>query len=138
MAEEIADRAALDGLTRDFFGAFTNKQGAPDVARLHRLFLPQAVITKGTGKTCETCDLAGFIEPRWKLLTEGRLLDFEEEEVSGRTEIFGGVAQRFSVYRKAGMLDGRPYAGRGVKMIQFVRLGGEWRISALAWEDEPA
>jgi hypothetical protein len=139
VAEEIAERAGLDELTRDFFGAFTNRGGrAPDVDRLYRLFLPQAVITRRNGETCEICTLPEFIEPRRQLLAGGRLVDFAEEEVSAHTEIFGGIAQRFCVYRKEGMLDGRPYSGRGVKTIQFIRLDGGWRISALAWEDEPA
>jgi hypothetical protein len=131
--------AAIDALTREFFGAFTNKGGVrPDVARLHRLFLPQAVITKRDGNAVEIYDLERFIAPRLKLLTDGSLVEFEEQEESARTEVFGGIAQRWCTYRKAGKLHGRPYAGRGVKTIQFVRLDGAWRISALAWEDEPA
>ena len=139
MDEEIAAEArkAIDELTRTFFGAFTNKCGTrPDVDRLYRLFLPEAVICRRQGEACEIYRLAEFIEPRRRLLTEGRLLDFEERELFGQTEVFGGIAQRFCTYGKAGVLDGRPYAGRGVKTIQFIKLRGEWRISALAWEDE--
>ena len=130
-------QAALDELTRVFFGAFANKHGAPNVDGLRRLFLPQAVITKRSGSTCEVMTVSQFIEPRQWLLTGGTLVDFEEWETSARTEIFGGIAQRFSTYEKAGMMAGQPFTGRGVKTIQFVLLDGEWRISALAWEDEP-
>lgn len=130
-------RAELNEVTRIFFAAFTNRGRAqPQVDALYRLFLPQAVITKRHGASAEVYDLAGFIEPRRKLLTEGSLLDFSEQEVSARTEIFGGIAQRFCTYRKAGVLNGQPFAGGGVKTIQFVQLNGTWRISALAWEDE--
>ena len=129
-------QAALDEVTRGFFGAFTNKHGAPDVDRLHRLCLPQAVITKRSGGACEIMTVQQFIEPRRKLLTGGALTDFEEWETSARTEIFGGIAQRFSTYEKAGVMSGQPFTGRGVKTIQFIQLDGGWRISALAWEDE--
>ena len=139
MAEEIATaQAAIDELTRVFFGAFSNMQGAgPNIDVLYRLFISQAVITKRSGEACEIYDLRGFIEPRRQLLTAGRLVGFEEQEVSARTEIFGGIAQRFCTYRKTGFLDGRAFAGRGVKTIQFIQADGNWKISALAWEDEP-
>lgn len=139
MAEEIATaRAAIEELTQVFFGAFANKHGAgPNIDVLYQLFISQAVITKRSGEACEICDLRGFVEPRRKLLTDGRLVGFEEQEVSGHTEIFGGIAQRFCTYRKAGILDGRAFAGRGVKAIQFIQVDGNWKISALAWEDEP-
>lgn len=139
MAQEIATaRAAIAELTRSFFGAFSNRRGAgPALDVLYRIFIAQAVITKRNDKTCEIWDVRGFIEPRRTLLTGGRLVDFHEEEVSGRTEVFGGIAQRFCTYRKAGILDGRAFAGRGVKTIQFIRVDGDWKISALAWQDEP-
>ena len=131
-------QVALDEVTRVFFGAFTNKHGAPNVDALGKLFIPQAVITKRSSAACEIMTVAQFIAPRLKLLTEGALKDFEEWETSARTEIFGGIAQRFSTYEKAGVIAGQPFTGRGVKTIQFIQLDGEWRISALAWEDEPA
>ena len=131
--------AAIDDVTRVFFAAFTNREGiSPAVDDLYRLFLPQAVITKRTGTVCEIYNLSQFVEPRRKLLTDGSLVDFSEEEVEARTEIFGGIAQRWCTYRKAGVLNGRPFTGRGTKTIQFIQLEGAWRISALAWEDEPA
>lgn len=132
-------RAALDDVTRRFFAAFTNRAGArPAVDDLYRLFLPQAVITKRSGAVCEIYSVAQFVEPRRQLLTGGTLVDFHEEEVTAHTEVFGGIAQRWCTYRKAGVLNGQPFAGRGTKTIQFIQLDGTWRISALAWEDEPA
>lgn len=131
--------AEIDALAREFFGAFTNKGGiAPDMDRLHRILLPQAVIIRRDGAAGEVCNLSQFIAPRLKLLTDGSLVDFAEWEESARTEIHGGLAQRWCVYRKAGVWHGRPFTGCGVKTIQLVRLAGSWRISALAWEDEPA
>ena len=131
-------RAAIDEVTRVFFAAFSNQGGvSPAVDDLYRLFLPQAVITKRGAAGCEIYNLAQFVEPRRQLLMDGSLVDFHEEEVAARTEIFGGIAQRWCTYRKAGVLNGRPFAGRGTKTIQFIQLDGVWRISALAWEDEP-
>jgi hypothetical protein len=53
-----------------------------------------------------------------------------------RTDIFGGIAQRFSLYEKSGVQLGRPFLTRGVKSLQFVRTAEGWKIAAVAWDDE--
>lgn len=124
-------------VTAEFFEAFDNRGGkAADVARIRRLVLPGGVIVKaGPEFTVYTVD--EFIEPRERLLTEGRLVEFSEWETSERTEIAGDIASRFSEYRKSGTLDGEPFEGGGTKTIQFVRTSEGWRIAALAWYDHP-
>ena len=129
----------IDGLVATFYAAFTS---GPDVdARLDALpgvLLPQAVIVR-TGVGAPTVyDVDGFIAPRRALLTAGGLRDFREWEVSGRTDVAGDVAHRFSAYAKTGVQDGTPFAARGTKTLQVVRTADGWRISALAWYDEPA
>ncbi|MEU5096826.1 DUF4440 domain-containing protein [Streptomyces sp. NPDC020996] len=130
-------KTEIDAVTAEFFGAFDNRGGkAADVARIRRLVLPNGVIVKsGPEFTVHTVD--EFIEPRRRLLTDGRLVEFSEWEVSERTEIAGDIASRFSGYRKSGILDGEPYEGGGTKTIQFVRTSDGWRITAFAWYDQP-
>jgi hypothetical protein len=131
------DQAALDVLVREFLDAFSNARGqVPNVRRLYELVLSSAVIVKATGGAPEVYSLRDFVEPRQVLLTGGTLLDFEEAEVSARTHVAGDVAQRYSVYRKAGVQAGRSFETRGVKLWQFVRMPAGWRVSALAWDDE--
>jgi hypothetical protein len=130
-------KAEIDVVTTDFFGAFDNRGGkAADVARIHRLVLPGGVIVK-TGPEFTVYTVDEFIEPRQRLLTDGRLVEFCEWEVSERTEIAGDIASRFSEYRKSGILDGEPFEGGGTKTIQFVRSSADWRIAAFAWYDQP-
>lgn len=131
------DQAAIDRLVTTFFSLFTNADGAtPAVARVYDLCIPEAVIIKAAGGAPEVCGLRNFVAPREALLRGGTLVDFAEVETSAQTDIFGDIAQRRSLYRKSGVLAGRPFATRGVKVFQFVRLGDAWRISALAWDDE--
>ncbi|NUP35011.1 MAG: nuclear transport factor 2 family protein [Streptomycetaceae bacterium] len=130
------DIAALDALTADFFGAFDNRGGKPaDVARVRRLMLPKGVVVI-TGPEFTVLSVDEFVEPREKLLSEGRLAEFSEWETSARTEVVGDLATRFLEYRKSGLLDGEPYEGGGTKTIQYVRTPDGWRISAFAWFDE--
>jgi hypothetical protein len=132
-----ADRAEIESVVRTFFAAFVS--GPECDARLDALpglFLADAVITRTCGLPPAVYDVDGFIAPRRALLTSGALQDFREWEESGRTEVFGDIAQRICTYAKAGVQDGAPFTARGVKMLQFVRTPAGWRISAAAWDDE--
>ncbi|MEV8408004.1 DUF4440 domain-containing protein [Streptomyces niveus] len=130
-------QSEIDAVTAEFFGAFDNRGGkAADVARIRRLVLPDGVIVK-TGPEFTVYSVDEFIEPRERLLTDGRLVEFSEWETSGRTEIAGDIASRFGAYRKSGILDGEPFEGGGTKTIQFVRTPEGWRIAAFAWYDQP-
>ncbi|KUM72856.1 DUF4440 domain-containing protein [Streptomyces griseorubiginosus] len=128
-------KSEIDAVTAEFFGAFDNRGGRnADVGRVRRLVLPEGVIVK-TGPEYTVYTVEGFIEPRLRLLTEGRLVEFSEWETSDRTDIVGDIASRVGTYRKSGILDGEPFDGGGTKTIQFVRTPQGWRIAALAWYD---
>lgn len=130
-------KSEIDLVTAEFFGAFDNRGGrTADVARIKRLVLPAGVIVK-TGPEFTVYTVDEFIEPRRRLLTDGRLVEFSEWETSERTEIAGDIASRFAEYRKSGTLDGEPFEGGGTKTLQFVRTTEGWRIAAVSWYDEP-
>jgi hypothetical protein len=128
------DRAAIAGLVRTFFAAFAS--GAGNIDALRQVFLPEAVIIRTGGGEPTVYDVDGFIAPRRALLAGGALTVFREWELSGRTEVFGDIAQHFCAYAKEGVQDGTPFAARGMKTLQFVRTAAGWRISAVAWDDE--
>ncbi|MGB7196541.1 MAG: hypothetical protein WBD81_24065 [Collimonas pratensis] len=134
---QAADQSEIDALVRAFFSVFTNKNGArPEVDAIHRMFIPQGLIIKCYGDHREIYTLQQFIAPRLQLLTSGQLTDFQEQEVSARTDIFGGIAQRYSVYEKSGVLDGQAFHAYGVKTLQLIRMEDGWKMVSLAWEDE--
>ncbi|MFI6445901.1 DUF4440 domain-containing protein [Kitasatospora sp. NPDC050543] len=130
-------KVEIDVVTAEFFGAFDNRGGrAADVARIRRLVVPGGVIVM-TGPQFTVYTVDEFIEPRQRLLSDGRLVEFNEWETSERTEIAGDIASRFGEYRKSGILDGKPFEGAGTKSIQFVRTSQGWRIASFTWFDRP-
>jgi len=132
-----ADRAAIAGIVRAFFAAFiSGADCAERLDSLRQVFLPEAVIVRTCGGEPAVYGVDSFIAPRQELLSSGALSDFREWELSGHTEVFGDIAQHFCSYAKAGVQDGMPFTGRGMKTLQFVRTSGGWRISAAAWDDE--
>ncbi|MCZ0972096.1 hypothetical protein O1L55_12930, partial [Streptomyces albulus] len=94
----------IDAITAEFFGAFDNRGGkAADVVRIHRLVIPGGVIVL-TGPKYTVYTVDEFVEPRERLLADGRLVEFSEWETSERTEIAGDIAlkwrtktQRFTI-----------------------------------------
>ncbi len=131
------DLTQIAAIVRTFFAAFTS---GPDLeARmdgLRSLFLPAAVIVRTCGGEPTVYGVEDFIAPRRALLSNGTLVDFREWQTDGQTEVFGDIAQHWCSYAKAGIQDGVPFTGRGMKTIQFVRTMDGWRISAASWDDE--
>lgn len=134
---EAEARAAIDAITESFFDLFDNRHGRPPgLEMLHQLVLPGATIVRATDREPELTDVPTFLAPRQRMLTDGTLREFSERELTATTEIFGNVAQRFSLYEKTGIRDGVPFTTRGMKAFQFARTPEGWRICAVAWDDE--
>ena len=131
------DRIEIDKITTVFFDLFTNTNGGiPNLKRIKDLFISNGMIISNTNGDPEIYNLEEFIVPREKMLINGTLTDFSEGEISHRTEIYGNVAHRFSLYEKSGKLNGVDFESKGVKTIQFNKVNEEWKISSVAWSDE--
>src|ERR1700691_1561344 len=131
------DKHCIDALTTEFLGLFSPTPGATvSLQRIHDLFIPQGIIVRTCGPNTEVFSISEFITPRELWLNDGTLMDLCEREEWETTEIFGNVAQRFLAYRKTGVLHGERFDTRGMNTIQFVRKDGDWKMSALAWDDE--
>ncbi len=131
------DRLELNSLTDDFFSIFSNvNQHKPDWDSVYKLCLTETLIIKKIGLSQETYTLQGFITPRKKILSDGTLTEFEENEIADETRIDGCIAQRFSRYKKNGNLNGKWFQEYGRKMFQFVKTKNGWKISALIWQDD--
>jgi hypothetical protein len=130
------DKSEIDKLTNQFFDLFTNVgDRVPNLSQINALFIPEGIVIKNVGGNTEIFTLSTFITPRQRILTDGTLADFQEQELTERTDISGSVAQRFCTYRKSGKLNGKFFENQGVTTIQFVQVNKTWKISAVAWDD---
>lgn len=130
------DRIAINALVTIFFAAFTNTEGSiPNLNAIKKLFIPSGIIINNTDGQCETFNLEAFIAPRQQILQNGKLENFVESERSHKTEIFDNIAHRLSFYTKSGVRNGDYFDGQGVKVFQFIKVKGEWKIVSLAWCD---
>jgi len=127
----------IDKLVDSFFNLFSvEKDCKADLSEIFDLFISEGLIVKCSGMSPEVYNLNQFIEPREKMFNEGVLRDFKEEEISERTEIFGNIAHRLSIYKKAGFMNGEAFESKGIKTLQFIKTACGWKISSMAWDDE--
>lgn len=126
----------MESLLHDFFRAVSFEPGErPHYEALQGLFVPGGLLVKAIG-AAEVSTVDGFIAPRLALVESGALTQFHESERSGQTQVFGNVAQRWSVYDKRGVQDGAAFAAAGRISTQFVRTPSGWLITSMAWDDE--
>ena len=131
------DRNEIDRITAVFFDLFTNVNGgAPNLKIIKEVFISDGMIISTTNGNPEIYNLVEFTDSRREILTNGTLTDFCESEISHKTELFGCIAHRFSLYKKSGRLNGVLFESKGVKTIQFIKVNEEWKMSSVAWSDE--
>ena len=129
--------ANLKGLVAEFFRAVSFEAGqSPSYERIHGLFIDSGLLIRNSGPAPEISSVRQFIESRQSVVSSGDLTRFHEAEISGKTDAFGNVAQRFSAYTKSGTLKGDAFEARGMISTQFILTPAGWRISAMAWDDE--
>lgn len=132
----MTDKEQIDRLCKAFFDLFTNTDGkVPDLDMIYKLCIPQAIILKKEKQTESVYDLATFIEPRKKILSDGTLIEFKEWETEETTTISNNIAQRFTYYEKSGKLNGVSFNQKGIKNFQFIKTSDGWKIVSMAWED---
>ncbi len=132
-----ADQFDIHAVTKLFFSVFTNVNNqSPDWNLLNRICIREVVLINKTEAAQTVYNLASFIEPRQKILTDGTLTLFEESETAGQTDVSLDIAQRRSEYRKRGIFKGEPFDERGIKYLQFIKTSQGWKISSALWQDE--
>ena len=136
-ADETDDREIRAVVDR-FFAAFVSgTEAAARADDLRAVLLPEALLVSAAGTTLASYDVESFIAPRVDLLGGGTLTDFREWVVDSRVDRFGDIAQVWCAYAKSWHQDGVPMTGAGAKSLQLVRTAQGWRVSAVAWDDEP-
>ncbi|GAA3297813.1 nuclear transport factor 2 family protein [Dactylosporangium vinaceum] len=124
-------------LLAGFFRAVSFEAGTvPDYEAIRAVFAPRGLLIRAVGAPAEVSTVDEFIAPRVAQVRSGALTAFAESEISGASQVFGNVGQRWSRYDKRGVLDGAAFAAQGWISTQFARTGDGWRITSMAWDDE--
>ncbi|ASU34823.1 hypothetical protein [Mucilaginibacter xinganensis] len=128
---------AIDYITEDFYESLSFQDGEmPDLENVSGLFYADGLLVNNSFGKPIAFTASSFTQSLESQIAEGTLLQFMQRELYSKTEIFGKVAQRLSVYEYSFAdheIDNLP---RGINYIQFVLVDDSWRITSMAWSDE--
>jgi len=129
--------AEIDYLVKDFYQAISFGHSAPpDFAPVKILFYGTGMLINNTFNKPITFTAESFIRAMESQVADGAMEHFMQRELHSKTEIFGKVAHRISVYEYNFADHEMPKLPRGINFIQFVQIEGHWRILSMAWSDE--
>ncbi|MFI5163064.1 MAG: hypothetical protein ACHQHN_17415 [Sphingobacteriales bacterium] len=127
----------IDDLARDFYKAVSfRNENTPDADNVKILFYGEGIIVNNSFKHPVGFTAESFVDSLGSEIAEGTMSQYLIHELYGKTQVFGKLAQRISVYEYN---LGEETSGRlphGVNYIQFVLMDGNWRILSMAWCDE--
>ncbi len=128
---------AVDAAVAALYAAVSFPRGSrPDLERLRACFLPGARLVHVKPEGPDAMDAETFVARLDEHVRAGDLLAVDEREVAARTEVFGGIAMRFSTFEGRFEGPGGIVQVRGVNAISLVREGASWRIASIVWDEE--
>jgi len=127
----------IDFLTTDFYKAisFQNEE-VPDFSSLDILFYGAGIMVNNNFREPLVFTTESFINAMESQIAADEIDQFMEREIYSKTEVFGSVAQRISVYEYNFSDHEQHRLPRGINYIQFIKVEGNWRILSMAWYDE--
>lgn len=128
---------AIDYITEDFYESLSFQDGElPDLETVSELFYADGLLINNSFGKPITFTAETFIQTLESQIAAGTLLQFMQRELYSKTEIFGKVAQRLSVYEYSFADHEIENLPRGINYIQFILVDDSWRITSMAWSDE--
>jgi len=131
------DLKLINNLTSELYNAICFEVGGhPLVERLKEIFIPTANMIRNNDVSPEIMTVDSFIQSYTERIADGTIQSFYEGELNHITEIFGTIAHRFSTYEtKFDLSDPKPFS-IGINSIQFVKIGENWKISGIVWNNQ--
>ena len=127
----------IDYLTKDFYQAISfARSEPPDFTPVKILFYGEGILVNNSFSKPITFTAETFVEAMESQVAGGNMEQFMQRELHSKTEIFGKVAHRISVYEYNFADHEMQKLPRGLNFIQFVQIEGNWRILSMAWFDE--
>ena len=127
----------IDYITEDFYESLSFMDGElPDLDTVRELFHEDGLLINMSFGKPITYSIESFIRTLEDQVTEGQLTQFMQRELYSKTEVFGRIAQRTSVYEYSFAYHETEGIPKGVNYIQFVQVDDIWRISSMIWSDE--
>ncbi len=134
----VPDNAAIKKAVDDAYAAISFKNGQqPHYDSIKDYFIPQAQLINYISDTAQILSIDDFVKAFKAYVESDKIQSFNEQEIYGRTEQFGNIAQRISSYKTyINSLD--IVKERGVNSFQLIKTPQGWRVSSIIWDIEKA
>lgn len=127
---------AISRALQELYAVISFEEGEePSYQGLGRVFSEHARITRLSPEGTDYMDRKGFLDMVRGMLEVGVYTSFHEFETARRVEIFGNMAQVWSLYETRCNRTAESALNRGVNSIQLVREAEGWRVLALLWDE---
>ena len=107
----------------------------PNWSNFHDCFTSSAQFINANLDAPMFLDVRTFAQVLEGQIREHSIPQLFTQEISHRTQVFGKIAQRFSIFTNKIELDGQPTT-RGVNSIQLICAKGNWLIQSISWYNE--
>ncbi len=133
-----ADVESMDAIVAAVYDVISGPPGGRDWDRLRSFFVPgarliPAIPDSSGGARAGVLSVEDYIK-----IAEGYFREngFFEREAGHRTEAFGNIAQRWSVYEsRHAAEDAQPFQ-RGINSFQLLKDGDRWWVVSIFWDNE--
>ena len=127
----------IDSLVTDFYQSVSFKAGEDnDFTYTASLFTANAILVNNSYGKPIIFNPTSFVKALVEQVTRGNLKQFVQRELFSKTEVFGKIAQRASVYEYSFEDPSAGSLPKGVNYVQCILDDEKWLISSMAWSDE--
>jgi len=132
----VPDDSAITKAVHDAYAAISFKEGEkPRYNEIKSYFIPEAQLINFRTNTAQVTGIDQFVELYKQFMESSHIHLFYEEELFGRTEQFGRIAERISTY--VTYINTRDTAAeRGVNSFQLIKTKNGWKVSSIIWDVE--
>jgi hypothetical protein len=128
---------AIDYVTEDFYESLSFQDGEqPDLGTVKELFYGDGILINNSFAKPVEFTLETFTQTIESQVAEGNLQQFMQRELFSKTEVFGKIAQRISVYEYTLSDHEIKNLPRGINYIQYIMVDDHWYINSMVWCDE--
>ena len=130
------DDAAIKKAVDDAYAALTYKTG--DDAKLDSIndyFIPKAQLINYITDTAQVLSISDFVKAYKNYIKTTNIQSFKEQEIWGKTDQYGNIAQRISSY-KTYVNSSDIVKERGVNSFQLIKTPQGWKVSSIIWDVE--
>jgi hypothetical protein len=126
----------IDHLTERFYESVSfNTEHFPNFDLLQELFYGSGKLINNNFDQPVDFTVQTFAHAIMAQIEAGNASYFAQQEIADKTEIFGNMATRISVFEYSFVKD-TPNWKRGVNYIQYICIGSKWLIISMIWTYE--